>query len=275
MYHRVNASDVGASVDDSPAAFDSTRTSSPPYISFLTFLTLIDWLEREGVPLRFDRSFWETKFSGSKGAHLLTSLRFLDLINGSRVKPDLERLVASRGDARKSVLLEILRRSYTTVDFNQLERATPAMLGEWLDAYPIEGDTKRKAESFLINAVKHVGYPLSSSLRNKARIRHPRTSPRPNGKTATQESTGTQSARSRGGHQDAHRSVRTLKLESGGEVTLSLDVDLFDLSEGDRDFVVRLIDHFRTYVRTNGEVTEADCQDPTCTPLRSTRETSD
>ena len=30
---------------------------TPPYISFNTFKTLLYWLEKEGVPLRIDRSW--------------------------------------------------------------------------------------------------------------------------------------------------------------------------------------------------------------------------
>ena len=35
---------------------------SPPYVSFNTFKTLLDWLRVEGVPLKLDRSFWHDKF---------------------------------------------------------------------------------------------------------------------------------------------------------------------------------------------------------------------
>ena len=35
---------------------------TPPYISFNTFKTLLYWLEKEGVPLRIDRSFENLNF---------------------------------------------------------------------------------------------------------------------------------------------------------------------------------------------------------------------
>ena len=37
--------------------YQEGRQLSPPYISYLTFKNLLEWLGTEGVPLRFDRSF--------------------------------------------------------------------------------------------------------------------------------------------------------------------------------------------------------------------------
>ena len=59
------------------------HSQSPPYVSFNTFKTLLDWLKVEGVPLRLDRSFWHDKFSGSTGSQLMASLRFLGLLQAN------------------------------------------------------------------------------------------------------------------------------------------------------------------------------------------------
>lgn len=45
------------------------------------------------------------------------------------------------------------------------------MLSEWLGAYPGGGDTKRKIESFFINALKHVDTPIAPALRKMSRNR--------------------------------------------------------------------------------------------------------
>ena len=58
---------------DSQSLVGQNEAVAPPYVSFNTFRTLLDWLKSEGVPLRFDRSFWHAKFSGSTGTDLKTA----------------------------------------------------------------------------------------------------------------------------------------------------------------------------------------------------------
>ena len=120
---------------------------SPPYVSFNTFRTLLEWLRSEGVPLRFDRSFWQTKFSGSTGTQLVAALRFLGLLEGETPPSDLQVLVDATPEERRFILKEILRDSYRAVPFEELDRATPAMVRRWFRAYPIDGHTLRKPES--------------------------------------------------------------------------------------------------------------------------------
>ena len=93
------------------AQSDAGRAPSPPYISWLTFLNLLEWLGSEGVPLQFDRSFWSRKFSGSVGPQLLTGLRFLGLLKGIRPQPTLERIVEAKGDDRKPLVKTMLTES--------------------------------------------------------------------------------------------------------------------------------------------------------------------
>ena len=50
----------------------------PAYVSFSSFLTLLNFLkDMPAMPIQFDRSLWEGKFSGSTGAQLMSALRFL------------------------------------------------------------------------------------------------------------------------------------------------------------------------------------------------------
>ena len=144
---------------------------SPPYVSYLTFKNLLEWLETEGVPLRFDRSFWSKKYSGSIGPQLMSGIRFLGLLIEDKPTPLLESLVSANGDDRKARLREIYRKAYKAVDFDALQRATPGMLRDWFKEYSIEGTTLRKAQAFLINALKDAEEPLSNSLRKLARNR--------------------------------------------------------------------------------------------------------
>ena len=145
------------------------RPLSPPYVSYMTFRNLLEWLETEGVPLRFDRSFWNKKYSGSIGPQLMSGIRFLGLLVEEKPTPLLESLVNANGDDRKESLRAIYRKAYEAVDFDALQRATPGMLHEWFGSYSIDGTTLRKAESFFINALKDAEQPLSNSLRKLAR----------------------------------------------------------------------------------------------------------
>ena len=147
------------------------RSASPPYISYLTFKHFIQWLETDGIPLQFDRTAWEKKYSGSTGPQLLTGLRFLGLLKGERPTSELERVINSQGEERNDLLRNTFRRSYSAINFDDLPRATPGMLKEWLTSYGIEGDTVRKAESFFVNAAKDLDIQISNGLRKLARNR--------------------------------------------------------------------------------------------------------
>ena len=244
---------------ESTTAQEEGRTQSPPYISWLTFLNLLDWLEHEGVPHQFDRSFWSRKFSGSAGTQLLNALRFLGLLVGISPQATLERIVSAKGDERKALINGLLKAAYTTVEFDKLERATPQMLSSWFKDYPIDGATKRKAESFLINALKFVDHPLSPSLMKKARNRPAQTA---NGSSSAARGAKGKSGSAKQGQDGSlpdsksrpsvetrqpSANIRQVELKSGGAVALSVSVDLFALSEADRTWVLRLVDEFRKY----------------------------
>lgn len=241
---------VDFEIDANPDyAADEGKPGAPPYISFLQFINLLQWLGQEGVPHRIDRSFWSRKYSGSMGPQMLSGLRFLGLLKGDQPQPMLERLVEAKGEDQKAILLDVLKVAYGEVRFDLLAKATPGMVTEWLGKYSGEGDTKRKVESFFINALKYVDYPLAPALKKMARNRaakgttqrnpakpkvlrkpgdKPDDNPNPPGKSAPVN-------------------ARKVGLASGGEVTLSVDVDLFALSEQDRAFVMRLVDEIRKY----------------------------
>lgn len=155
------------------------KSASPPYIAYLTFKNFIQWLETDGIPLRFDRTAWEKKYSGSTGSQLLTGLRFLGLLEVERPTSRLESVVEARGEDREALLRDTFQLSYAAINFQDLPRATPGMLRSWIESYGIEGDTVRKAESFFVNAAKDLNIPLSNNLRKLARNRAPGTVKRP------------------------------------------------------------------------------------------------
>ena len=228
-----------------------TAPAAPPYVSFATFRTLLEWLESEGVPLRFDRSFWQAKFSGSTGTQLVATLRFLGLLDGDRPTPHLERLVAATTGDRRLILGGLLRESYAAVPFDELPRATPAMVRAWFRAYPVAGHTLRKAVSFFVNAAKEAGVTMSNAVEKMAkskgqganRERASRIAASASAAPGAPEPPHRLPARGRSAIGPAHT---TITFGAGGSITVALDVDLFQLSDQERDFVLKLVDLIRS-----------------------------
>ena len=226
---------------------------SPPYISFLTFSNFITWLESEGVPLKFDRSFWHKKYSGSLGLQLTASLRFLGLLKGDDIQPELERIVRAKDNERKTLLADTIRKAYLTIDFKQLERATPSMLKEWLSKYNLEGSTERKVESFFINACKTYDIPLANVLKKKARKKPSKsitgtTRERRVGKEkkATTE-TDLKIDKPRQFLEEPSEQVFRIFLNDGYELKLCLNTGIFNLKKEDRTYVLDMVDRMREY----------------------------
>ena len=225
---------------------------TPPYISFNTFKTLLYWLEKEGVPLRIDRSFWKEKFSGANGSKLMGALRFLDLLDGDKPTKKLEVLVNSNlGAERSQIFFNILTKSYINIPFEELARATPSMVKEWFKAYPVDGHTLRKATTFFINAAREAQIPMSNSIikMTKSRRMNPQQqikSLRPGPDESIAVGNSKQLVRQ---HQSVEtlRNSTTIPLSNGGTVVVDVAVNLFSLSEEDRAFVFSIVDLAKSY----------------------------
>lgn len=225
---------------------------TPPYISFNTFKTLLYWLEKEGVPLRIDRSFWKEKFSGANGSKLMGSLRFLGLLDGDKPTKELEILVSSSlGDERSQIFVNILTKSYRNIPFEELARATPSMIKEWFRVYPIDGHTLRKATTFFINAAREAQIPMSNSIIKMTKSRRINSQQQIKSLNAASEEIATINKRTPAVNklQDSEtlRNSTTIPLSNGGTVVVDVAVNLFSLSEEDRSFVFSIVDLAKSY----------------------------
>ena len=225
---------------------------TPPYISFNTFKTLLYWLEKEGVPLRIDRSFWKEKFSGANGSKLMGSLRFLGLLDGDKPTKELEILVSSSlGDERSQIFVNILTKSYRNIPFEELARATPSMIKEWFRVYPIDGHTLRKATTFFINAAREAQIPMSNSIIKMTKSRRINSQQQIKSLNAASEEIATINKRTSAVNklQDSEtlRNSTTIPLSNGGTVVVDVAVNLFSLSEEDRSFVFSIVDLAKSY----------------------------
>jgi hypothetical protein len=155
---------------------DRNKKRSPPYVSYRSFLTLLDEL-KQGLPARLDRSYWEDKFSGSTGTQLMSALRFLNLIDANAVPTSqLKELVISRGPARSETLKKISQESFSFLMSNafESEKATYGQLVEvFNEVYQVDKDVARKCIKFFSELCSEAGIPLSPFITKKSKSSRP------------------------------------------------------------------------------------------------------
>jgi len=148
------------------------KKRSPPYVSYRSFLTLLEELQR-GLPSRIDRSYWGDKFSGSTGTQLMSALRFLNLIDANGLPTSqLKELVSAKGVSKADCLKKISHESFSFLDSNSFEseKATYAQLEEvFNDIYQVDRDVSRKCIKFFTELANDAGIPLSPFITKRSR----------------------------------------------------------------------------------------------------------
>lgn len=240
---------------------EESNSIAPPYISFRTFLNLIERLASAGIPQHIDRNYWKDFLSGSVGPQVIAALRFFELITGTdnEPTPELEHLVEDK-EKRKQIFTEMLRKFYVPVfEDNDLTRATAGDLDRTFSKhYKLSLETRRKSISFFLHAVQYVELPLSSYLKETSRTSTITKSSSRTGKKAPKNgSSGTSRVAStsktppiehgQSRHSQQTTNIKTIKLRSEGSVTLTYSLDLFKLDKQDREFLFGLIDQLQHY----------------------------
>jgi hypothetical protein len=146
---------------------ESAAKVSPPYISFKTFLSLLDRLNGH-MPQKIDRHYWGSFLGGSVGNNLMSGLRFLTLITDSNEPTDALAALA-KPDLRKSELAALIKDRYSAaIEQADPTRTTTGHLTEtFRKTYKIEGDTVRKAVAFFLHAWQHAELPLSPAIKTR------------------------------------------------------------------------------------------------------------
>lgn len=204
-----------------------------PYVPFKTFLAALDKLER-GMPNQLDRSVWPS-YSGAIQGQLLGAFRFLGLMDENQCPTAAARTLAAAPEARRPALRALLEKKYQPLIELDLTRTSPKQLDEAMRAYGLSGATHKKALSFFLQAAQYAGLPLSVLLKAKTRTAgsggHRRPAPPP---PAAEPAA-------------APPLTKTVRLRTGGAVTLTASIDLFALGAEDRAFVFDLIDRLQQY----------------------------
>lgn len=158
-------------------ATDEKQERLPPYVSYKTWLKMLDRLVKF-LPDSIDSSYYrDSQFSGSSAKKLRTALRFLELIDDRNVPTVLlQRLHrALRGvgqETKAGVLHEILRSSYPslfTEDFI-LKRATSGQLVERFEEMGVRGSIQRYCISFFLHMAADAELELSPHLAGRSRL---------------------------------------------------------------------------------------------------------
>ena len=179
----------------------------------------------------------------------MASLRFLGLLDGNNPLPELENLIQAEFDKKSLVLKALIQNSYTFINFEELHRATPSMLISWFKTYPIDGHTLRKAISFFISASIEAELPISNSIKKMSKYRSKSKGLETGHKTSQINSPSNSISTDINSVNTTKSAINqsTVNLKSGGSLNLSIDVNLFDLSETDRKFVLSVIDAVKNY----------------------------
>lgn len=238
---------------------EESKPPNPPYISFRSLSNMLDRFRSEGVPRRVDRSFWGSFLNGSAGAQMMVALRSLGLVDSSDSPTDeLDRMCGEEATVndRKRILAEVLKRRYADVMKLDLPRSSWGQLEEvFKKSYGLDGETRRKAITFFINAAQYAELPLSNHITKKVRSRAPsnntgsranaRIKVRVDGAESPEEESGKRPEDSP--HSKGPGGQRSVTFRGGGVVTVSYSADLFDLADKERQFLLSLVDMLRKY----------------------------
>lgn len=236
-------------VDQTP---DTENDKAAAYVSWGTMKNAIEGFV-QGVPNRIDRTVFPG-MSGGTQSHLLAGLKFLGLITGEgKPTPVLQALSVPDEAARKKKLDTILHEKYADLFSLDLLKTTPALLEEKMgESYNVTGSTRDKAVRFFLSAVQYVGVPVSPLFRKLAGNGSATPRKRRTGIRARSDVEPTPPPEPQGTSGGGGITRTTVKLKSGGTLTVSATLDLFGLNEDDRTFVFELIDKLKKYEQGEG-----------------------
>ena len=136
----------------------------PPYVSWSTFLTLIEHFKETVTPDRIDNSVMQ-RFSGAAQSQLMVALKFLGLRgpDGTTTGRLKELISAYQTDEWKSVLSEIITIAYSPIIGGiDIQSATSTQLfSQFRDNGGVTGSTVNKCVRFYLSALTTAGISFS------------------------------------------------------------------------------------------------------------------
>jgi len=142
----------------------------PPYVSYTTFKRLLEYIQNEQIPDRFDISFWPKNYSGAGISHLKKALLFFGFIDEfDNTQESFREFLSYDSKEQKNKFKEILLQKYSE-QLNEvtLESGTYAQLAEKFEGTP---QMKQKRIAFFIKAAQDCNVKLSKFILEKKQPR--------------------------------------------------------------------------------------------------------
>jgi hypothetical protein len=217
---------------------------APPYLPLKTFFNALDSL-KEGVPKKIDRGIW-IRQSGANQAQIMIALRFFDLLDNSDspTLPLLEQLAKADEAQRKKLFKPLVEKHYQSIISHDLTKMTPKMLDEAMEGFGVNGDTRRKAITFFLQAAKYLELPLSPFLTEKTHVSPSK------GKTKRSKAVASNGAAPSLQAPAPSGSTTSVTLKGGGTVTMVVTADVWKMPSDDRAFVLDLVDKIQGYEKS-------------------------
>jgi hypothetical protein len=224
----------------------------PPYVSFSTVMKVVDGMVKDGTPAVVDRSYLGSMSNGYK-TQVLAALRTLALIheNGAPTRQMLD-ISVGRVDFATHLQMQMRHVYARAISIAESNGTTGQLESAFREEFNISGSTLQGAIRFYIEASKVAGLPLSPYFKTPTRATPSRATKTPKTRQDARKRLGQFSSGDADVPVTSPPRGYNVSLQSGGSVTLVVNVDLFDLSNDDRDFVFRLIDAVRQYDATRG-----------------------
>src|ERR1051325_1664783 len=230
---------------------DTEQKQVAPYLPFSTLLTALDHLAAVKIPNRIDHRTFPNMSSQSK-SQVMSAFKFLGLMDDDGVPTQLLSDLAYKKDSRKEIMRQIVEEKYPDIvalDFSSLSvtELDKALAGA---RYNVQGETRKKAKTFLLKAAQYSGFTVHELLTKITRNRKKGAEKKANTSTPKTDFTlpwGKSADAGAQSHNEPDDTKRTIKLRRGGSLTLTLAVNLLQLQGDDRTFVFDLIDKLDAY----------------------------
>lgn len=230
---------------------ETERKLLSPYMPYKTFGAFLDHLKAIGTPSHVDKSVM-THLSGGMQSWLKAGLRTMKLIDAKDEPTDaLKRLANAAGDARKPLLAPLFQTTYgdlLNANGIDLKNTTPAKVRTMFVETGAQGETVEKQMAFMIAMAKDAGIEMSKLLTTRASARRRPKTNSPKVKEAIHDAPDAEESSNLS-------AMKTIDLpNSGGTITLSGNINLFNLRGDERKLVFDLIDKMSEFeVKTGGE----------------------
>lgn len=252
--HHLYFARIGLTVWNGGMEMENERKYPAAYLPLSTLLTAFDHLKAISIPNKIEsRTF--PSMSSQSTSQLLSALKFFDLIEDDGIPQPLLYDLVQKPDERKALIRQLIELYYPDIVEKDFSKITVTELDTALAGkrYNVQGDTRKKAKTFLLKAAQYAGFTVHPLLTKVTRTRS-----RAGGRRAGAATNSAASAGANGSadaapptpapHQDEPTgSQKTIQLRRGGSLTLSYSVNLWDLKGEDRQFVFDLIDKIDAY----------------------------